>query len=76
MFFPWIFGFFVKKLNCMITLDQFLKHDTLKSMADLCKVSTKTLSGRIKNILPQYQNKKIGKLYPGELKRIYNDLFE
>jgi len=59
-----------------IPQETFFKHDSLKSLAALLKVSTKTLSGRIKDILPHYKGKKIGKLYPKDLKTIYFELID
>lgn len=59
-----------------INQDQFFKANTVKTMAVLLNVSTKTLSKRIKEVLPHYQQKKIGILMPKELRIIYSELVE
>lgn len=60
----------------IITREAFFKANSIKSMANLLQVSTKTLSKRIKEILPQYQGKKIATLYPKDLQIIYAELVE
>lgn len=47
---------------------------SLKNMADAYGISTKTLSKRIKTLLPELKNNKIRTIYPAQIEKIRLEL--